>query len=630
MSDCRLKILLTVHQFFPRHIHGTERYTLDLAKALQTLGHSVVVLTRNQHLEDCEDRDWNEYRYDGIRVLAVDLITHARHGFETSFDRVDLDGIYGEILFREHPDIIHCCHLLYLGANFVTVAACSGVPIIMTFTDFYGICWTNRLQTIQSESCKGPDRDELNCIQDVLRTVNKPFNNTIYDLLFSCAVQTRSGVRLLKSMVDYGWIRSESVRSPLHGIVGRRACITSHYRRASEFIVATPYLMNAYIKAGYPADKMRLMNYGIEQPSGEEIRTLRDRYVDLRNMDRPFIIGFIGQIARHKGLVELLEAFDRSEPKNARLHIYGDLKQDPKFTNVVEEIGRLNPLVSFKETFPGSQIYSKLALIDVLVIPSTWAENSPLVLLNALASRTMVVVSDVEGMSDLVQNGVNGRLVPAGDPDSLAKVLASLENERCRLLDWYDETFQSYAFSPLHYATDIVRLYRKKIARMPAKKTCRREDFPFSAPRAVVVTCTRLSGETPAMSADSGNGYRLSPHEMAIEKAPSVTFLRARSSGAHVILDCDCAIADRGDISLLVRWPRDGLSVVYYWTAERPEFCEAQKATRIVPAGVWCRLSIHLNGSTNKVTRLRWDPLYDALGLQIAVGWPLQEEGLVR
>ena len=41
----QLKVLLTVHQFFPRWYHGTERYTVDLATQLTQAWHEVVILT---------------------------------------------------------------------------------------------------------------------------------------------------------------------------------------------------------------------------------------------------------------------------------------------------------------------------------------------------------------------------------------------------------------------------------------------------------------------------------------------------------------------------------------------------------------------------------------------------------
>jgi glycosyltransferase involved in cell wall biosynthesis len=64
--------------------------------------------------------------------------------------------------------------------------------------------------------------------------------------------------------------------------------------------------------------------------------------------------------------------------------------------------------------------------MDFLVIPSTWYENSPLVLLNALASHTPVIVSDVEGLTEFLQPDVNGYKFARGDVDDLERVMLQI------------------------------------------------------------------------------------------------------------------------------------------------------------------------------------------------------------
>src|ERR1700686_2338012 len=77
LSMAHLKVLLTVHQFFPRGYHGTERYTLDLATELTRAGHEVVILTASQSPEDSTGEDVIEYEYNGLRVRAIDLVQNS-------------------------------------------------------------------------------------------------------------------------------------------------------------------------------------------------------------------------------------------------------------------------------------------------------------------------------------------------------------------------------------------------------------------------------------------------------------------------------------------------------------------------------------------------------------------------
>jgi hypothetical protein len=59
----------------------------------------------------------------------------------------------------------------------------------------------------------------------------------------------------------------------------------------------------------------------------------------------------------------------------------------------------------------------------VLVVPSVWPENSPSVILEAMASGIPVIASDIGGIGELVEPGVTGFLVPPGDPRALAETI---------------------------------------------------------------------------------------------------------------------------------------------------------------------------------------------------------------
>lgn len=64
--------------------------------------------------------------------------------------------------------------------------------------------------------------------------------------------------------------------------------------------------------------------------------------------------------------------------------------------------------------------------VDVVAHPSTEFDPCPLVVLEALHSGVPIVATAVGGVPELIQNGVNGLLVPAGDPDALARALTDL------------------------------------------------------------------------------------------------------------------------------------------------------------------------------------------------------------
>ena len=59
--------------------------------------------------------------------------------------------------------------------------------------------------------------------------------------------------------------------------------------------------------------------------------------------------------------------------------------------------------------------------IDVLIVPSLWYENSPLVIAEAFLSKIPVITSNIGGMAELVKDGENGFTFPVGDAEKLMK-----------------------------------------------------------------------------------------------------------------------------------------------------------------------------------------------------------------
>ena len=72
-----------------------------------------------------------------------------------------------------------------------------------------------------------------------------------------------------------------------------------------------------------------------------------------------------------------------------------------------------------------------MAAADALVLPS-FAEGVPVVLMEAMASARPVICTQVAGVSELVENGVSGFIVPPGNADRLARALIDLADAPTR------------------------------------------------------------------------------------------------------------------------------------------------------------------------------------------------------
>ncbi len=66
--------------------------------------------------------------------------------------------------------------------------------------------------------------------------------------------------------------------------------------------------------------------------------------------------------------------------------------------------------------------------VDVLVVPSMWYENMPLVINEAFLSKTPVIASDIGGIPELIRDGVDSILFKAGDIEDLRKKIEYVIN----------------------------------------------------------------------------------------------------------------------------------------------------------------------------------------------------------
>lgn len=137
-----------------------------------------------------------------------------------------------------------------------------------------------------------------------------------------------------------------------------------------------------------------------------------------------FVFGNVGRLHEQKGHKFLLQAFARVTNR-ARLAIVGDGELRNELVILADELN-IRDRVSFLGA--RSDICEFLTAIDVFVMPSLW-EGQPIALLEALASGKPCIASDVDGIPEIITDGVNGYLVEPRDIDKLASMMnATIED----------------------------------------------------------------------------------------------------------------------------------------------------------------------------------------------------------
>lgn len=140
------------------------------------------------------------------------------------------------------------------------------------------------------------------------------------------------------------------------------------------------------------------------------------------------LVLFVGHLVPVKALDVLLRAWalllrSRPEAAPARLVLIGEGAERDALMRLAEQEG-VTAQATFLGARPQAVVADWIAAADLLCLPSH-AEGSPNVVVEALASGIPVVASRVGGIPDLVDDGVNGVLVPPGEPGALAAALAA-------------------------------------------------------------------------------------------------------------------------------------------------------------------------------------------------------------
>jgi glycosyltransferase involved in cell wall biosynthesis len=408
-----VKVAFFVHCFFPDHFYGTETYTLELARRIQAMGHEVVVVSAIFAGQKPATALVTHYDYENVPVICIDKNHYPNIRVGDTYYQPELGKVLDEILEEVQPDIVHVTHLINHTAVLLEVLQRAQIPAIATLTDFFGFCFNNRLETADSMLCEGPNPERSNCLACYLKDATANLDGRPVLRWLSRSERAIWTARCLNLAVKFPPLKGGSIDTVVQDLKQRPEALARLYQNYAAMITPTRFLQDAYRSNGIEGP-MHNMWFGVDLDRAPKPR---------RAAGQPLQIGFIGQIAEHKGTDLLIDAF-ASLPKGlAELNIYGPVDQSPAFVKLIRS--KADGLsVKLLGTFHPSQMATVMASIDILVVPSRWYENSPLVLLYALASHTPVVVSDVPGLTEFIEPGVNGFSFKRGDASALADVLA--------------------------------------------------------------------------------------------------------------------------------------------------------------------------------------------------------------
>lgn len=178
--------------------------------------------------------------------------------------------------------------------------------------------------------------------------------------------------------------------------------------------------------------------------------------IDPQPSDTPTIL-FLGRHEPRKGLKILIQAMAEL-PSDIRLEVAG---QGPETQELISQTAN-DPRIKWLGQLSTQEKNECLVNADIFCVPSLSGESFGVVLLEAMAAKTPIVASDIEGYADVAEHNQDAILVPPGDPSALAsgilKVLGNKELSN-KLIKSGSQKAESYSIHKL--AEEYEKIYMK-------------------------------------------------------------------------------------------------------------------------------------------------------------------------
>ncbi len=479
-----MQVLFVSHFLPPVRNAGTENYTLALARALAKRGHAVTAACAEGWDEG--PAHWNGATLgdlDGIPVHRLHLNwARADNPNRALYDNPAVERWFDELFSQYKPDIVHVTSLLTLGLGVLRSAHRAEIPLVVTLMDFWFLCPGIQLLRSDMSLCDGRT-DPWDC-QACLTNRSRPFQ------LITRILPGPAAPRFwdMASRVPFV-TRRRGFRGMLLDVAERKRLVPGHLRLADRVLAHSEAVVRMFARNGF--DNVRLLRHGNDlewrrgyqrTPAGEQVR-----------------FGYIGQLDHIKGVHLLIEAFRALNSRSRRsLDIWGDLTRSPEHVSRLRALARDDETISFRGRYERASLGNVLGEIDVLVVPSLWYENSPLVIQEAYAAGIPVIATDLGGMREAVTQGASGLLFERGNARDLAAQMQRVLDEPL-LLSALREGIPEVRTSDEEVA-EIEALYQELT---PARKQSRGNDEDL-----VAVSFVRGRSSLSSLQGRSENGGR--------------------------------------------------------------------------------------------------------------------------
>lgn len=392
-----MRVALVVHGWPGAQAGGTGLYVSALAAALAAAGHRVAVVAPRRMMSPGDDPPG---------VVRWPLAGSTPRRFSDSWSRPVMLSNWVRFQRAWRPEVVHIHHLSGLPMGLPSVARSGGARVVLTLHDYALVCARGQLVDSGLHPCRGPAPSRCaTCLGHHVHLT--PI--------------TAAASRILQAAPGVGARARQGLgrfARPGHRAMRR---VTQRLDGAREALDVADVLLS-------PSRDLadRMASQGWRRPEVCALPLVRSIQRAPEPEPGPLRFLFASSMIPTKGPDRLLAAFACLPTGAAVLTLAGPSTPydgRPDFSRDLRARVVRTPGATWRGPVAPAQVADLLAAHDVLVLPSIWPENSPLVIREATAAGLRTVASSLGGASEL--DPLMRIVDPSDGIDALAEALAA-------------------------------------------------------------------------------------------------------------------------------------------------------------------------------------------------------------
>lgn len=419
-------------------IGGTELFVKSIAAEQSKLGHIVIIALPN--IEDSEIWESQQsiqlFKFSNPNGINSKNISSGKQ----SPVHIEKWLIW---LKEQKPDILHVHAFEPFAYWFIKVAKELGINVFITPHVTQFTCSTGLLLLNGISQCDGFVENArcTNCA--IYRKYERKKNKYLFFLFYKYIYVSYKIVRSI--------IRGKRI-SRYNNVESKLQMLHQVKNITDKFIVLT----NDY------KQKLLINNFRDKQIEVVKYKAGDKFEYNAVSQNNIFKVALIGRLSLEKGAHVLLKSLDKIDTSNYKVevHLFGRSHEDfPALDEAIRKINNTSVRVFKHGVVESDVLEKKLKDIDLLCIPSTVYEMSPLVIQEAFTAGIPIVGSNIGGIAEYVKDENNGLLFEIGDDESLAVALNRVINDKPLYESLRNNIQRSLGFSQV--AIDFIKIYEK-------------------------------------------------------------------------------------------------------------------------------------------------------------------------